>query len=97
MRNKNTLLIVPCLNANYTISNSLLENYFNYGFVYREIIEFLKVDHNKNISLSIVKKKSKKTGLSRRSILAQRTPDVDVERWVSSCVGNVTKKSCDCT
>ena len=57
VRSMNTLPIAPCLNANYTNLNRLLENYFNCGFAYREIIEFLKVYHNKNISLSTVKRK----------------------------------------
>ena len=55
----NTLPPVPCLNANYTNLNGLLQNYFNCGFAYREIIEFLK-----NIRLSTMKRKFKKIGLS---------------------------------
>ena len=49
--------IAPCLNANYTCLNRPLGNYFSCRFAYREIIEFLKVYHNKNISLPTVKKK----------------------------------------
>ena len=41
----NTLPTAPCLNANYTNLNGLLEYYFNCGFACREIIEFL-VYHN---------------------------------------------------
>ena len=77
--NKNTLPVAPGLNENYTNLNRLLENYFNCEFAYREIMEFLKVYHNKNISLSTVKKKFKKLGLSRRSVVTQRTPNVEVE------------------
>ena len=58
------------------------DNYFNCGFAYREIVEFLKVYHNKNINLSTAKRKFKKMGLSRRSIVIQRTPDVEVEAAV---------------
>ena len=77
-----TLPIAPCLNANYTNLTRLLENYFNCGFAYREIVEFLKVYHNKNISLSTVKRKFKKMGFSRWSIVKQRTPDVEAEAAV---------------
>ena len=49
--------IAPCLNANYTCLNRPLGNYFSCRFAYREIIEFLKVYHKKNISLPTVKKK----------------------------------------
>ena len=82
MRNMNTLPIAPCLNANFSNLNRLLEYYFNCGFAYREIIEFLKVYHNENVSLSTVKRKFKEMGLSRRSIVTQRTPDVEVEAAV---------------
>ena len=78
----NTLPPVPCLNANYTNLNGLLQNYFNCGFAYREIIEFLKIYHNKNIRLSTMKRKFKKIGLSWRSIITQRTPDVKAEAAV---------------
>ena len=77
--NMNTLLIARCSNANYTNLNRLLKSHFNCGFAYREIIEFLKVYHKRNISLSTVKDKLEKMGLSRRIIVTQRTPDVEVE------------------
>ena len=34
MRNMNTPPTAPCLNANYTNLNGLLENYFNCGFAF---------------------------------------------------------------
>ena len=77
--NMNTLLIARCSNANYANLNRLLKSHFNCGFAYCEIIEFLKVYHKRNISLSTVKDKLEKMGLSRRIIVTQRTPDVEVE------------------
>ena len=35
----NTLPIAYCLNVNYTNLDMLLENHFNCGFPYREIIQ----------------------------------------------------------
>ena len=62
------LPIAPCLNASYANLNRLFESYFNCGYrnivdiyrgyyAYREIIEFLKVYNNRNISSSTVKRK----------------------------------------
>ena len=78
----NTALVPHCLSANYTNLNRLLENHFNSGFAYSEIVKFLKVYHNKNITWSTVKNKFEKMGLSWRSIFTQRTPDVEVETVV---------------
>ena len=54
------LPIAPCLNVNYTDLNNFLEYYFTCGFTYREIIEFLKVFHDKHIGLFTIKRKFKK-------------------------------------
>ena len=77
-----TLPIAPFSNANYTNLNRLLENYFNCAFAYCEIVEFVKVYHSKNISLPTVKRKFEKMGLSRSSIVTQKSPDVEVEAAV---------------
>ena len=45
-----------CLNANYTNLDRLLKNYLSCEFEYREITEFRKVYHKKNISLSAMRK-----------------------------------------
>ena len=70
----------------------------------------MKVYLEKNINLSTVKRKLEKMGLSRKSIVTQRTPDVEVEAAVqdeitgsglnfgnSSVWASLRKKRYDCT
>ena len=46
----------------------LLRNYFNLGYTYKEILEFLKTHHGIEISLSTLKRRVKSLGLKRKNV-----------------------------
>ena len=76
---------LACLNDNINVSDEeLVRDYFEKGFTYLEIKEFLNVKHDIKISLSTIKRWLRKMGLFRRALIHRRTSIPDIEIAVQS-------------
>ena len=84
-----TLPQLPCKTNNNAESNlnDLIFEYFNKGFTYLEIKEFLSVHHSKEVSLSTIKRRLKSLNLYRRPLVGRRVdPDtLDSAVWSEIC------------
>ena len=85
---------IPCMQAQLDKTlDQLLSHYFTKGFTYLEIQEFLRVCDQLTISLSTVKRHSKKLNVFRRPVERIRTDDatlmVAVKEELSGSVSNI--------
>ena len=61
----------PVLGRNQNFTD-IVKGYFGKGYTYLEMLEFLKVHHEKTISLSTLKHHLKKMNCFRRPLLGRR-------------------------
>lgn len=61
---------------------TVVEKYFNEGLTYTEIIEFLRIQHNYEVSLSTVKRWLRYFGLRKRPLSNNRSPRITVREAV---------------
>ena len=61
----------PVLGRNQNLTD-IVKDYFRKGYAYLEMLEFLKVHHEKTISLSPLKRRLKKMNCFRRPLLGRR-------------------------
>ena len=91
--NSENLPTLPCLNEPNMDLDSLLVTYFDSGFTYLEIKEFLSFHHGNTVSLSTIKRHLKKMNLVRRPLsdrrISQNDLNVLVREVVSSSGGNM--------
>ena len=85
---------IPCMQAQLDKTlDQLLSHYFTKGFTYLEIQEFLRVYDQLTISLSTVKRHSKKLNVFRRPVERIRTDDatlmVAVKEELNGSVSNI--------
>ena len=73
---------LPCMKNEKEVSFEVLKQYFINGYTYLEILEFLRVHHDCEISLSTLKRHFRRYSLVRRATVNNRSPLSDLRHGV---------------
>lgn len=77
-----SLPTIACISRTDLDVNGLIRHYFERGFTYLEIKEFIHVHHDVNLSLSTIKRRLKKMGLYKRPLPGKRVDAVTLRSLV---------------
>jgi len=86
--NIDNLPTLPCVDGPNMDLDSLLVRYFNCGFTYLEIKEFLSVHHGKTVSLSTIKRHLKQMNLAKRPLQNKRISQNDLNNLVRAVISS---------